>query len=218
MTLGEKIRDFRKQRKLTQEDLAKLSNISRSYLADVERSRYNPSLETLIAIKNALRIELHELVGNSINVDLSERLRLLIMELSEGPLHLRFFKKEFESEILSEIHSLQTRYKLDFEITPSNLTDVVREKDDEEFAVDVLRSLETVKYQRSNLTLSVKEERDIATDLENMINELGSKEAMSFHGEPMDDETKELMKISLENSLRLAKQMAKQKFNPNKNK
>lgn len=66
--------------------------------------------------------------------------------------------------------------------------------------------------------LSPKEDRDIATDLERMIGELESKEALAFHGEPMDEETKELMKISLENSLRLAKQMSKQKFNPNKNK
>ncbi|BBI32333.1 helix-turn-helix domain-containing protein [Cohnella abietis] len=66
--------------------------------------------------------------------------------------------------------------------------------------------------------LSHKEERDIATDLERMIGELDSNEALAFHGEPMDDETKELMRISLENSLRLAKGMAKQKFNPNKNK
>ncbi|EFM10135.1 immunity repressor protein [Paenibacillus curdlanolyticus YK9] len=66
--------------------------------------------------------------------------------------------------------------------------------------------------------LSAKEERDIAEDLARMIGELETNEALAFHGEPMDDETKELMKISLENSLRLAKQVAKKKFNPNKNK
>ncbi|WP_441941568.1 hypothetical protein [Paenibacillus sp. 2TAB23] len=70
----------------------------------------------------------------------------------------------------------------------------------------------------SNHHLSPREERDIAVDLERMIGELESTEAMAFHGEPMDEETKELMRLSLENSLRLAKGMAKQKFNPNKNK
>lgn len=34
--------------------------------------------------------------------------------------------------------------------------------------------------------------------------------------EPMSDEDKELLRISLENTMRLAKQMAKQKFTPNK--
>ncbi|WP_274652559.1 helix-turn-helix domain-containing protein [Paenibacillus humicola] len=66
--------------------------------------------------------------------------------------------------------------------------------------------------------LTAREERDIAADLERMIDELESDEALAFHGEPMDEETKELMRISLENSLRLAKGMAKQKFNPNKHK
>lgn len=64
--------------------------------------------------------------------------------------------------------------------------------------------------------LSPKEERDIAKDLEKMLSDLESGEALAFHGEPLDDESKELLRISLENSLRLAKQVAKQKFTPKK--
>lgn len=73
-------------------------------------------------------------------------------------------------------------------------------------------------YFNEQTNLSPREERDIAADLERMINDLESNDALAFHGEPMDEETKELMRISLENSLRLAKGMAKKKFNPNKNK
>ncbi|BBH19790.1 hypothetical protein Back11_11350 [Paenibacillus baekrokdamisoli] len=87
---------------------------------------------------------------------------------------------------------------------------------DESFFEDLEKELQ--RNFKPKKSLSPKEERDIATDLERMIGELESREALAFHGEPMDDETKELMKISLENSLRLAKGMAKQKFNPNKNK
>lgn len=64
--------------------------------------------------------------------------------------------------------------------------------------------------------LTDKDERDIAKDLERMMNDLESNEAMAFHGEPMDDETRELIRISLENSMRLAKEMAKKKFTPKK--
>ncbi|MFC3802668.1 helix-turn-helix domain-containing protein [Cohnella sp. GCM10012308] len=64
--------------------------------------------------------------------------------------------------------------------------------------------------------LSDKEERDIAKKLEAMMNELESDTALSFHGEPMDDEERELMKISLENTLRLSRQMAKKKYTPKK--
>ena len=64
--------------------------------------------------------------------------------------------------------------------------------------------------------LTEKDERDIARDLERMMSDLESNEAMAFYGEPMDEETRELIRISLENSMRLAKEMAKKKFTPKK--
>ncbi|AFL99473.1 putative transcriptional regulator [Desulfitobacterium dehalogenans ATCC 51507] len=70
----------------------------------------------------------------------------------------------------------------------------------------------------SDKLLTPKEEKDIAKDLEKMLSNLESDEGLAFMGEPMDDETKELMRISLENSMRLAKQLAKQKFTPKKHK
>ncbi|EDX65630.1 helix-turn-helix domain protein [Bacillus cereus NVH0597-99] len=69
---------------------------------------------------------------------------------------------------------------------------------------------------RSN-KLSKKEERDIARDLKKTLEELeNSEDALMFDGEPIDDHTKEMIRISLENSMRMAKQLAKQKFTPNK--
>ncbi|MFK2795596.1 helix-turn-helix domain-containing protein [Bacillus cereus] len=69
---------------------------------------------------------------------------------------------------------------------------------------------------RSN-KLSKKEERDIARDLEKTLEELeNSHDALMFDGEPIDEHTKEMIRISLENSMRMAKQLAKQKFTPNK--
>ncbi len=68
--------------------------------------------------------------------------------------------------------------------------------------------------------LTEKEERDIAKDLEDMLSNLNSKDGYAaFDGRSMDDmdeEDKELLIASLENSLRLAKRMAKQKFTPKK--
>ncbi|MGH0867348.1 helix-turn-helix domain-containing protein [Bacillus toyonensis] len=69
---------------------------------------------------------------------------------------------------------------------------------------------------RSN-KLSKKEERDIARDLEKTLEDLeNSEDALMFDGEPIDEHTKEMIRISLENSMRMAKQLAKQKFTPNK--
>lgn len=65
--------------------------------------------------------------------------------------------------------------------------------------------------------LSKRDERDIAKRLEATLNDLeSSQEGLMFSGEPLDDETKELLKASLENSIRIAKINAKQKFTPKK--
>lgn len=64
--------------------------------------------------------------------------------------------------------------------------------------------------------LSKKDEQDIAKRLENTLADLDANEALMFSGEPLDEETRELLKASLENSIRIAKINAKQKFTPKK--
>lgn len=56
MGVGERIKKFRKQKGLTQVKLAEKAGISRSYLADVESDRYNPSLTTLMDLAQALNV------------------------------------------------------------------------------------------------------------------------------------------------------------------
>jgi len=68
--------------------------------------------------------------------------------------------------------------------------------------------------------LNSKDEKDIQKELEKMIEGLSSNSAYAaFDGETledMDEEDKELLIASLENSLRLAKRLAKQKFTQKK--
>ncbi|WP_019123336.1 helix-turn-helix domain-containing protein [Brevibacillus massiliensis] len=143
MSIGSNIRFFRKQNKMTQTELAKKSGISRSYLADIEHDRYNPSLDVLKSVAEALQVGTHMLLADN-----------PLAEITAGKNH------------------------------PPQLLP--------------------------------KEEKDIARDLEKMLNDLESSEALAFQGEPLDEASKELLRISLENSLRLAKQLAKQKFTPHK--
>lgn len=65
------------------------------------------------------------------------------------------------------------------------------------------------------LSLNTKDEKDIAKRLENTITALDAQEGLMFSGEPLDDTTRELLKASLENSIRIAKINAK-KFTPKK--
>lgn len=68
--------------------------------------------------------------------------------------------------------------------------------------------------------LTDKDERDIQKELEKMIEGLSANSGYAaFDGETLDDmdeEDRELLKASLENSLRLAKRLAKQKYTPKK--
>ena len=54
-SIGKKIRDARKNAGMTQVELAKATNLSRSYIGDIEKDRYNPSVSTLQAIAKAPR-------------------------------------------------------------------------------------------------------------------------------------------------------------------
>lgn len=64
--------------------------------------------------------------------------------------------------------------------------------------------------------LTDKDERDISKKLNETLDQLVSQDGLMFDGEAMDDETKELLKISLESAIRTAKITAKKKFTPKK--
>jgi len=59
--LGRRIRELRKNKRLTQEELGEKSGISYKYLGNIERGLENPSFKHLARIAKALGIELSEL-------------------------------------------------------------------------------------------------------------------------------------------------------------
>ena len=54
---GLKIQELRKTKKLTQEDLADLISVDRSYMGFVERGERNPTLDKIIKIARALNTD-----------------------------------------------------------------------------------------------------------------------------------------------------------------
>lgn len=82
-----------------------------------------------------------------------------------------------------------------------------------------LHNVEAIKTSVQT-ELNAKDERDIQKELQKMIEGLNSNNGYAaFDGQTLDDldeEDKELLIASLENSLRLAKKLAKQKFTPKK--
>ena len=74
------------------------------------------------------------------------------------------------------------------------------------------------KKENALPSLNQKDERDIEKRLQAMLGELEGEEAGSlmYSGEPLDEETRELLRISIKNQLELSKQLAKKKFTPKK--
>ena len=62
--LGKEIARIRKERDLSQDDLVVNCNIDRSYLAEIEEGKTNPSLKVLCKIANGLNIQLYQLFIN----------------------------------------------------------------------------------------------------------------------------------------------------------
>lgn len=62
-TLGQRIKKFRKERELTQVELAVIVNISPVYLGFIENNRRRPSLRTLERLAKALKVKPSELIS-----------------------------------------------------------------------------------------------------------------------------------------------------------
>ncbi|WP_082174119.1 helix-turn-helix domain-containing protein [Clostridium niameyense] len=60
MKIGVTLKKLRKGANLTQKALADKCNISRGYLADLEADRYNPSIDTLKTIADALGVSVND--------------------------------------------------------------------------------------------------------------------------------------------------------------
>jgi len=61
--LGNNIRQLREARGMTQEQMAKMSNIPRPTWANLESGAANPTLSVLVKVANALQAPLEELIG-----------------------------------------------------------------------------------------------------------------------------------------------------------
>lgn len=73
-------------------------------------------------------------------------------------------------------------------------------------------------YDNSLPVLNKKDERHIQKKLKSILNDLDPKTGIACFDddEPLTEEDKEILRVSVESTLRLTKQLAKQKFTPKK--
>lgn len=67
-SLGENIRTYRKNAKLTQAQLAEIIGYSDSYIGQIENARTKPSLEAVVRIAKALFVTVDQLLVNDVVV------------------------------------------------------------------------------------------------------------------------------------------------------
>ncbi len=59
---GQLVRKYRKERNMSQEQLALLCNIDRSYLGRIERGEINPTLEKIYELAALLELDVKDLL------------------------------------------------------------------------------------------------------------------------------------------------------------
>lgn len=64
-SIGQRIKNARKNASLTQLELAEKTKLSRSYIGDIEKDRYNPSVSTLALIAAATGVPASKLLSTS---------------------------------------------------------------------------------------------------------------------------------------------------------
>jgi DNA-binding XRE family transcriptional regulator len=90
--LGENIRKCRTQRKLSQDELAKLVGLNRTSMTNIEKGRQHPPLHTLCEIIEHLKVDISELLPRSTAMQDPLDLRALARPQVRGDEELAFIE------------------------------------------------------------------------------------------------------------------------------
>jgi transcriptional regulator with XRE-family HTH domain len=92
-TLGDRIRELRTQRKLTQEELADLAHVDHTYLSKIENDRleHSPSIKALRGLASALRVDELELMH------LAGKVPAVLAPFARDKEAIRFFRRAAET-------------------------------------------------------------------------------------------------------------------------
>lgn len=81
-SIGKNIRQCRRERHLSQEQLAEQVNVSANYIGMIERGEKTPSLETFLALANALETTADRLLWEVLKVGCQEKSSQLSQQLA----------------------------------------------------------------------------------------------------------------------------------------
>jgi len=83
VTTGDRIREIREKREMTQEQLAKMADISKGFLSDVENNKRNIGSQGLLRIANCLGASIDYLLRGEAKDNVENKQIVIPQELSE---------------------------------------------------------------------------------------------------------------------------------------
>lgn len=94
MNIGENIKKYRKEKGMTQEELAKKCGLSKNGLWNYENNRREPTIDVLIKISDALEVSLFDILGDKID---KKQVALLVNYLNKTNEEMRnTYEKQIE--------------------------------------------------------------------------------------------------------------------------
>ncbi|MER2057829.1 MAG: helix-turn-helix transcriptional regulator [Niallia sp.] len=147
MSIGDNVKKIRREKKLTQEELALQMGISRSYLSDIENNRKNPSSKTLEILAEKLGISMSYLFEgrDALQTFTSKR-----EELNKD----RTFIKSNKEDTVSKIKEIEIQLKKFLDI------------EDEKLTAKELDNRQRLSKERSELITRARSLRDQIDDLD----------------------------------------------------
>lgn len=128
MEIGEKIKNIRKNKGITQKKLSELSNVHVSQLARYESGKSKPTLEIIIKIANALNVDVVEILSSSVDENSDDYISFVLSDEFDKVVQEQF-KFEIKENHLEFIYIIldEMGYTMKFDMT-SNINDVFIEE------------------------------------------------------------------------------------------
>ena len=108
--LGQKMREARKNKELTQQELSDLSHVSVKQIANIEKGKMNPSYLILRALAKVLHISLDTLINPDISLE-DEGVNQMKMLYSSCPPEMRDTLLHHTQETVKELTELSEKFE-----------------------------------------------------------------------------------------------------------
>ena len=108
--LGQKMREARKKKNLTQQELADLSHVSVKQIANIEKGKMNPSYLILRALAKVLHISLDTLINPDVSLE-DEGVNQMKMLYSSCPPEMRDTLLHHTQETAKELTELSKKFE-----------------------------------------------------------------------------------------------------------